>query len=188
MTQLVRGSLQDMAMNSRQALSKVFLDCEALILIDVSGSMAADDCNGHRRRIDVASDQLIALQRDLPGKIAVIPWDSTPAFSPSGRIGEPGGGTDMVKALEFVKPADNCGIRIILISDGEPFDPEKTLDLARTFKTKIDTIFIGPEGREGDRGREFMKKLAQVSGGIAVSQSVRDISLLNQTVSRLLKA
>lgn len=187
MTQLVRGSLDDMARNSKSALSKVFLECEALILIDVSGSMDARDC-GTRTRYEVAVDQLIALQRDQPGKIGVIAWNHDTGFCPSGIPTGPSGGTDLVKALTFIKPADGCGMRFIVISDGSPDDPNAALSLAAGFLTKLDTVFCGPEGKEGDTGRKFMKELARVSGGIAVTQSVKDLGLLNQTVSRLLKA
>ena len=71
-------------------------------------------------------------------------------------------GTDMVAALRFVRPADGLGIRIILISDGDPDDDEKTLTLARQFKSHIDTVYIGPEK---GRGREFLAKLSGATGG-----------------------
>lgn len=185
--EIVRGSLQDIANNSRSALSKAFLDCEALILVDVSGSMAEKDC-GYRSRFEVASDQLICLQRDHPGKIGVIPWNTEVYFAPEGLPDSPCGGTDLLRALNFIKPADNCGLRLIIISDGMAWETEKCLQLAATFKTKLDTIYVGPKGKSGDQGREFMKELARVSGGVSVSQSVKEIGILNQTITKLLKS
>lgn len=187
MTQLVRGSLEDMAKQSRQPLAKTFMQCECLILIDVSGSMLYQDC-GQRTRYEVACDQLVRLQRDNPGKIALVAWSSDAAFCPSGVPSKPSGSTDLVKALTWIKPADGTGIRIIVISDGTPDDPRGALALAANYQSKIDTIYVGPEGLEGETGRRFMQDLARVSGGIAVSQDVSQIGLLSETVTKLLKA
>lgn len=184
-TQLVRGSLQDVAISNRQSLAKAFMGAEALVLVDISGSMTALDAQGGRSRFSVASDQLVRLQKEQPGKIAVIPWSSTAYFAPSGLPSEPCGGTDLVRALNFIKPADGCGLKIIVISDGEPNDEQRALNLASQFKSKIDTIYIGPEN---GYGREFLRKLSQVSGGVSVSQSVKEIQFLSQTVTKLISA
>lgn len=187
MTQLVRGSLQDMAQQSRQPLAKTFMQCECLILIDISGSMAMQDC-GMRSRYDVACEQLTVLQRENPGKIAVIAWNDKAIFCPLGMPNSPDGCTNLLGTLEYIKPADGCGLKIVVISDGMPDRPMECLAIASGFQTKLDTIYVGPEGLEGETGRKFMAELARVSGGIAVSQSVKSISILSETVSRLLKA
>ncbi len=71
----------------------------------------------------------------------------------------------MARALQFVQPADGTGIRFILISDGLPDDAEATLRVARTFESHIDTIYIGPETGFDSHGREFLKRLAEATGG-----------------------
>jgi hypothetical protein len=184
-TQLVYGSLQDVAQREKKSVAETFLSVDALVMVDTSGSMVMTDCQNNRSRYDLACEQLIRLQRDLPGKIGVISWNSYQNFHAGGLPTSPCGGTDMAGVLRFVKPADNTSIKLILISDGEPDDEDKALKLAGQFKSKIDTIYCGPES---GFGREFMRKLAMVTGGVSVSQSVKDIINLQQTVTKLLTA
>src|SRR5262249_40578770 len=134
-------------------------------------------------RFACAKDQLIRLQRDLPGKIAVISWNSSPRFCSRGLPEEPAGGTNLTAALEFIRPADGTGMRFIVISDGEPDDEHSALELAKNFQTKIDTIFAGPEDSPG---RDFLRRLAEASGGKAVSQTVREIPYLANSIQGLL--
>lgn len=68
----------------------------------------------------------------------------------------------MAKALEFIKPVDGLGMKIFLVSDGEPDSPTSTIDLARTFSSHINTVYIGPEMGPG---RNFLERLASVTGG-----------------------
>jgi hypothetical protein len=178
---LVSGSLAAVAQRDGISLAESFLSAEAIVLIDQSGSMAANDARGGRSRFDVADEELARLQATLPGKVAVIEFSTFPQFRPGGRPTRSRGTTDMVKALEFVKIADDCGVRIILISDGEPDDEEETLRVARRFKSRIDTIFIG---REGDHGAEFLARLAAATGG--ASHKAAEPGLLADQVRQLL--
>ena len=91
----------------------------------------------------------------------------------------------MVKALEFVKRVDGCGIKIILISDGEPNDEAATLSCAKTFSTRIDTVFVGKETSEG---RAFLKKLSDATGGISVCQETEKLHFLGTNLKLLLNA
>jgi len=183
--QLVYGSLQDVAQRSGKGVAHTFLSVDALVMVDTSGSMMMTDCQHNRSRYDLACEQLIRLQRDLPGKIGVISWNDFARFCPGGIPTSPSGGTDMAGVLRFVKPADNTSIKLILISDGEPDNESDALRLAGQFKSKIDCIFAGPEA---GFGREFLRRLAMATGGVSVSQSVADIANLQQTVTRLLTA
>jgi len=184
-TQLVYGSLQDIANRSGRPIAETFLSVDALVMVDTSGSMDSADCENNRTRYDLACEQLIRLQRDLPGKVGVISWSSHAIFDSGGVPTFLMGGTDLAGVLKFVKPADNTSIKLILISDGEPDDELKALALASQFKSKIDCIFVGPEGSPG---RFFLQKLASLTGGQSVSQSVKDIADLKQTVAKLLTA
>lgn len=186
-TQLVYGSLKDIADRSGKSVAETFLSVDALVMVDTSGSMMMNDCQGGRTRYDLACEQLIRLQRELPGKVGIIAWNDFARFCPGGVPTTPCGGTDLAGALRFVRPADGTSIKLILISDGEPDNgsQQACLDLARKFKSKIQTIYIGPEDGPG---RDFLRRLAEATGGQSVSQSVKDIANLKQTMTKLLTA
>jgi Mg-chelatase subunit ChlD len=161
---LVKGSLSDIAKRSNQSIAETFVNCDVIVMVDTSGSMGAQDSRGGRSRYDVACEELKALQGSLPGKIAVLSFSSDVEFNPSGTPRFMQSTTDMTKALRFAKVADNIpGMRFILISDGEPNSPEQALATARTYKNKIDTVYVGPEDRPTGQG--FLVKLAKASGG-----------------------
>lgn len=169
----VRGSLQAIAQQEGQSLAESFLSADAIILVDVSGSMSGTP-------YEQACQELAKLQRDLPGKIAIIAFSDTTEFAPSGVPRFISGGTDLAGALRFVHVADGCNIRFVVISDGYPNDPEGTLREARKFQSRIDTVYIGPEGGEGEA---FLRKLAQASGGQSSTNKVHQIA---ERVERLL--
>ena len=91
----------------------------------------------------------------------------------------------MDDALRFIKIADGAGIKLILISDGEPDSPSETLRVARTFTTKIDTVFIG---QPGSPGAEFLRSLSAATGGIATTQKTSELHKLGSTVKLMLEA
>lgn len=178
---LVPGSLSDTA-NGR-TLAESFLSADAILIVDMSGSMAVNDAPGGLERWDAAENELRRLQKENPGKLAVIAFSSTVQFYPTGIPIRLGGGTNMAKALQFVKGADGLGVKFILISDGNPDDKQKTLRVARTFESHIDTVYIGPEGGSG---QAFLAKLAQVTGGMAATSEAP--GLLAENVTLLLRA
>jgi hypothetical protein len=183
--QLVYGSLSDIAQRSGKSVAHTFLNIDALIMVDTSASMETEDCSGGRRRYDLACEQLIRLQREIPGKIGLISWNSDARFCPGGIPSSPYGGTDLANVLTFIQPADGTGIKLILISDGEPDNEDKALALAKKFKSQIETIYIGPEV---GAGRDFLRRLAEAAGGRGVSQSVQDLGNLSKVVRGLLAA
>lgn len=163
----VPGSLAERAKNSGLSIAETFLDATAIILFDTSGSMSAKDSRGGRSRFEVGSEELAHLQSSLPGKIAIVSFSSDVQFCPSGIPINFGGGTDMNKALSFVKVVDIEGIRFVLISDGIPDSPNEVLSKAKTFKNKIDTVYTGPED-DIEGGRAFLEKLSKATGGLSV--------------------
>lgn len=179
---IVPGSLQATSQQKGITLAESFLDVNVLLIVDMSGSMNAHDAPNGLSRYEAAEKELKRLQTELPGKIGIVAFSSWPVFCPNGVPPRLDGGTDMKAALEFVKVADDIGIRFILISDGEPNEPNPTLNIAKTFKTKIDTIFIGPEMSSG---REFLKKLSSLTGGKTVSS--KEVGMLAQPVLALLE-
>ena len=190
---ITKGSLAELAQQNGATLAESFLSAEAIVIIDMSGSMGAqdapplkrpefgDDMPARRSRYDAAEDELRRLQAENPGKVAVVAFSSTVEFIPGGVPPRLGGGTDMAAALRFVLPADGTGTRLILISDGWPDEPAKTLEVARQFETHIECVFIGPEG---NAGADFLRDLAQATGGRAFISN--QPGLLKGAVERLL--
>jgi Mg-chelatase subunit ChlD len=161
---LVVGSIADVAQRSGTSLAETFIGCDAVVLVDVSGSMAAKDSRDNRSRYDVALEELASLQAHLPGKIAVVAFSDSVAFIPGGQPPFMGSGTNLAAALRFAKVADVPGMRFVVISDGSPDDEQAALNVAKTYSNRIDTIYVGPESGYA-MGREFLETLARASGG-----------------------
>lgn len=161
---VVSGSLAQVSQQKGITLAESFLECDVVILVDTSGSMNTHDSRGGHTRYEIAIDELQKLQKNMPGKIAVISFSSQAEFNPAGIAQYQGGGTDVARALKFVKVADQIqGMKFILVSDGQPDDEREALNVARTFKNHISCIFVGPE--DIPSGREFLERLAAASGG-----------------------
>lgn len=161
-TALVPGSLGAVAERKGGSLAESFLSASVICLIDVSGSMDAHDSRGGKSRYEVACEELAKLQANMPGKIAVVAFSDSVEFCPSGVPPFLGCGTDLARALGFVKIADG-GVRFIVVSDGMPDDPAKALQVARTITSRIDTVYVGPEGDRS--GAKFLEELAAASHG-----------------------
>jgi hypothetical protein len=181
--EIVYGSLGYLAGQGKSIAETFATGVDAILMIDVSASMMMTDCRDGQSRYDAACAELKRLQRQLPGKLAIIEWSDGHAFCPGGMPSGIKGMTNMAGVLKFVQIADGAGIRFILISDGEPDSEDETLDVARKFSSHIDTIYIGPEG---GAGADFLRRLSALTGGQSVSQSAREITQLAQTVTKLL--
>lgn len=181
-TAITKGSLGALAQQEGKSIAETFLTADAVLIVDMSSSMSAHDAPGGISRYEAAERELRRLQEQLPGKVAVVAFSSDVQFVPGGIPPRIGGSTDMAAALRFVLPVDDTGTRIILISDGEPTSSEhETLAVARQFKTEIDCIYIGPEI---GGGRDFLKRLADVTGGRAFKSN--EPGLLKGAVEHLL--
>lgn len=183
MNSIVPGSLAAIAQANHASLAESFLSAEVLLLVDMSGSMCAGDAPGNRTRYDAAEEELRELQAAHPGKVAVVAFSDSAQFCPGGVPPRLGGMTDMARALEFVQPSDGVA-RIVLISDGYPDEPTHTLEVARRFKHKIDTVYIGPE--KDARGRQFLRDLAAATGGSSLASAAP--AMLGAPVTALLEA
>jgi len=181
---IVPGSLQAIAQQQGMSLAESFVQAAAVVVVDVSGSMAAQDAPGGKSRYEAMLAELAALQANLPGKVAVVAFSDRPMFVPGGQPPLLGGTTDMAAALRFVKVADVPGMRFVLISDGEPKDPGETLQVARTFQQRIDGVYVGPEARDG--GRAFLEQLTRASGGQTLTAAlVKNLALETQRLLML---
>jgi Mg-chelatase subunit ChlD len=164
---LVPGSLAQIAKQGGVSLAESFLSCDAVVLVDTSGSMMTKDSRAGQSRYDVAIEELTTLQKVNPGKVGVISFSSDVAFCPSGIPTPYFAGTDMAKALDFARIADVPGMRVIVVSDGEPDEPEKALIAAGKYHAHIDAVYVGPES--SPRGRDFLQRLCAASGGQVVT-------------------
>ena len=164
---IVPGSLGAMARAGRTSIAQSFMSAECIVIVDTSGSMDANDSRGGKSRYQVACDELAYLQGQMPGKLAVLSFSSDVMFCPNGVPFNYGAGTDLVKALRFAKVADVPGMRFILISDGEPSNPSECLKIVRTFKNRIDVIYVGPE--DSPFGRDFLTQLSNACGGVTIT-------------------
>lgn len=162
---LITGSLGAIAQRENISLAESFLSADVLLIVDMSGSMSMYDAPDGLSRYEAAENELKRLQEQNPGKIAVIAFSDTAEFAPTGIPRRIGNGTNLAGALSFVKPADGTGVRFIVISDGEPDDKERALATARTFESKIDCVYIGPESSGNWNGCKFLQQLAAASGG-----------------------
>lgn len=166
---VISGSLSNIAERNRISIAEAFIDVDACIIVDVSSSMEAHDSRDGQSRWQVAGQELINLQRTMPGKLAVIAFSDRSEFVPSGilpEIGRLGNMTNLAGALKFAKVLDVEGIRFVIISDGLPDNSYRCFGIAATYKNRIDTIYVGPEGGGGSN---FLERLAGESGGQGVT-------------------
>lgn len=179
---IIKGSLGAIAHEQGKSIAESFVNADAIIIVDTSGSMTACDSRDGRSRYDIACEELKNLQASLPGKLALLSFADDVIFCPNGIPFYFGGSTDLAKALKFAKMGDlSSGMRFIVISDGEPDDENEALKVAKTFKNRIDTIYVGPEG---GAGQEFLKRLAKASGGQGVT--AEKVKELASSVEKLL--
>lgn len=168
-SEIAEGSLSDIVKRDDVSLAEAFAGAKRIILLDGSGSMEAVDAptsEGFVSRHEAAEDQVRRIQSEYPGQVALVCFSSSVEFCPDGVPRRENGSTEMAKALEFIKVADDSGIAIDLISDGQPTDSEDSvMHVASTFKTPINCIYIGPEG---DYGHRFLMSLARTTGGHAI--------------------
>jgi len=142
--------------------------------------MHQNDSRNGKSRYDVACEELKKLQADMPGKLALLSFSSDVQFCPAGIPTDFGEMTALAKALKFARQADINNMRFIVISDGEPDSEGEAIFEAKKFKNRIDTIFVGPDG--GD-GQDFLRRLAKASGGQNMtSAQVKELAANIQTL------
>lgn len=164
LTKTVIGSLEHESQKTGKDVAELLMNVDHMIVVDTSASMSARDAgNGSEQRHDVAQRELESLQKDLPGKIAVISGSYEAIFCPSGIPQRQDGGTNFNSWLKFIKPFDGTEIKFYIISDGEDYS-DMAIKLAETFETPIHCIFVGPD-RESASGIKWLKKISDASNG-----------------------
>lgn len=181
---IVPGSVAAVAARANKSIAETFLSVDLIAMVDVSGSMESHDSRGGRSRYAVACDELTKLQGQYPGKVGIIAFSNTAHFVPGGVPPMLSGGTNLESALQMAKKADGVGPKFVVISDGQPNSEEACLAVARTFKSPISTIYVGPESDQS--GQDFLRRLAAAAGGSF--QDAKLASLLGDSLRPLLSA
>jgi hypothetical protein len=135
------------------------------LLLDVSGSMSHRE--GERRRIDLLAEALAQTLPAVPGARVLtfshVVQEVTGLEPRRLRLPEPAGGTDLAAALTAVAGLEPRPERLLLISDGEPDDPQAALTAARALRPMmINALFVGDDRDHAAKG--FMRALA-IAGG-----------------------
>lgn len=176
---VVSGSMADIAKRENMPLAETWLNCAIALLCDTSGSMYMTDSRNGQSRYDVMIEELQNIQKQYPGRVAVIGFSGHTEWYPNGIPYFEGGMTDLAGALQFIQPVDGTGCKITVISDGCPDSETAALAIAREFTTQIDTIYVGPEN-DSEGGRAFLRKLARATSG-----THQDDFRVNQLGSRI---
>ena len=105
-SEIAEGSLSDVVVKEGISLAEAFAGAKRIILLDDSGSMDSCDTptrDGFVRRHDAAEDQVRRIQKEYKGQVALFCFSSDVAFCPDGVPRRQNGGTDMGKALNYIK-------------------------------------------------------------------------------------
>ena len=181
---VAKGSITNVAKSGDVAMA--LMDAKVLVVCDRSGSMVADARSG--KASYQLEDEIVArLQAKYPGQVALAAFNDVAWLCPDGVLPMPTGQTNMLDALRLAQPLADAGLKIIMVTDGEPSHSEQeVLDAAKLFRGKLDTIFVGPEV---SMGRKFCKALALAAGGTHSDANLkRDPALLEKNLTRLLLA
>ena len=184
---IVTGSMAEVQAHGGYGLAKSWLKVQAVLVVDVSSSMDTKDAGNFERRVDVARREVAKLQKRMPGRLALVPFDHDAGWNPSGALPEPAGSTNVAGALAYVREllgpgAD--GIKVVVVSDGEPDSPEAAIEEARALRAAgavISTVYCGPDH---GYGKGFLNRLASVGGGELAEAAL--VKALADAVQKLL--
>jgi len=191
-----KGSLADQAgglVANPQKVAAALRDAELMTVIDCSGSMSAEDAgpNEDQQRHEAAQECLDILQEKFPGKIAVGAFNGlSHGLVHTGILPDPAGNTPMYDAMDFFYPkAITTKMKFVLISDGEPDAGQgpKCISLARRYQYPIYAIYVGPPSNSLG-GQEFLRRLAEASGGKFDHITLDNIKLLTDKIAGYLMA
>lgn len=173
---LVAGSLGALV---AQETANVFL------LIDCSSSMRERMQNG-RSRIAGLRSVVEQIERERPTPLVAFgpfSYGDTPAQFVT-TVPDASGGTPLAETIDFAKA--NGATRVVVISDGEPNNPEGAMEAAARFGGRIDVVFVGDAGPYS--GAEFLDRLAQSTGGERFVGDLGETKAITGKVMLLLNA
>ena len=178
-TSIAEGSIFDLAKRQNKKPEEIIANADVIVLLDCSSSMECGVGNGSTR-YDEAVKALEMIQQRYQGKVLLITFNAWASVQYGGLPPKPSGTTNLTHALEIASEFDDMGMKFIVVSDGQPDNQNSALSVAGTFKSEIDTIFIG---RDGDYGLTFMNQLAT---GTAMGKV--EPKLLGSSIAGLLEA
>ena len=155
--------------------AKMTQHCPIALLLDVSGSMSGQPISDLKKAVE-----------DLKQQNSNLRWV---AFSSNADLDEDvsyiipdaSGGTNLSAGIDKVIESQKAGKlvfdKLVLVSDGEPSDPQGCLNKAKLLGRPVDVIFIG---NQGSAGEDFMKRMASETGG--VQQTIGNASQLKVVV------
>lgn len=154
---LVKALGQSLKAGSLGDLIRLRQESNITLLLDCSGSMGDHLATG-KTRMQGMRETVAQIQAEKQMKMIQFGWGPEPSFIET--IPPDTGGTPLHLAIILAK---NNGVgRAIVLSDGVPDDRTAALQAARDFGGRIDVIFIG---NPGEVGEQFLKELAECTGG-----------------------
>ena len=175
---IAKGSIAAKMALTAQSFQDILMDLTAVVMVDTSGSMGARDVSaeGTISRFGQAISHLQVLQEENPGKFLIFSFDNEVRMHLGGVPDDPDRSYDlrmtrMDLAVKALFDFDGTGVRLFLLTDGEPSASGMTSDehqsitlkMAAKFETPIDVIHMGAQSDV--LGITFCRKLAQASGG-----------------------
>lgn len=182
------GSVTHVANQSGRSELEVLMSIDAIALVDSSQSMTIKDAGkeGQLTRHDAAEQELRKVQAQYPGRVGVVSFSSRAELCMSGVPTRFNGGTRLAPALEIAKDFDASDRTTIVITDGDVEDEQDSLDIAKTLKGKIQTIYIGGEDNSAS-AKAFLKRLANANRrGGKFADSIRP-GMLAEPMTKILQ-
>jgi hypothetical protein len=96
-------------------------------------------------------------------------------------VPEPDGGTPLHAAIPMAKTYG--ATRVVVISDGMPDLAEQCMIEARSFGGRIDVVYVGAPGYGGE---DFLKRLAEATGGTCGVGDLKNVKMLSKGIIGLL--
>ena len=151
---LIIGNNKDLEVTKTRIIrfeNGALVERSPVLLLDVSGSMRLGI--GNRRKIDILRDAVakVGIGMDI--------YCFSDGMTKTKYIPEPAGSTNLAGAFQGLPVG---GMSLLLISDGIADDPEDAIQVGIALKTPVNVLYIG---ESGDRGEDFMRKLAEATGG-----------------------
>jgi hypothetical protein len=191
---LVKSLEKSMSINSLKDLARVSKSENAILLVDVSGSMGAHMQNG-KTRIQGLREVNAGIQSKRATTMIAFGLFPNRNADPTGleqrtvgsevdfitEIPEAQHSTPMAEAIDFAR-AHGFG-RAVVISDGGPNDPHAAMEAAKRFGGQIDVIYVGDPG---DPGSIFLDELAKATGGSRFEGDLSEVKNITGAVIGLL--
>jgi len=182
-----KGSLIDVTKGDPMKMGLAIVNAKVVAICDLSGSMLSKDAgkNENMPRHVVLQEVLDDLQAKYPGEMVVYGFNSANiGILPNGQLPDPDGSTPTHVALnQIYRKASTLEQQVMLLSDGMPDDAEARFEIARELEYPSNTFYIG---RFSEReGRDFMCKLASISGGDSSSVSLNTPLKLTNEIEQL---